>query len=60
MFFYEYQFWYFHLFQKLKLKILSLQKLIEQLRAEIKEKTHKITELEEKLKSQVKASLNTW
>lgn len=40
--------------QKLKLKILSLQKLIEQLRAEIKEKTNTITELEEKLKVQVK------
>ena len=40
-------------FQKLKLKILSLQKLIEQLRAEIKEKADTITELEEKLKAQV-------
>ena len=39
--------------QKLKLKILSLQKLIEQLRAEIKEKSGTISELEEKLKTQV-------
>lgn len=36
------------------MKILSLQKLIEQLRAEIKEKTNTITELEEKLKVEVK------
>lgn len=40
-------------FQKLNLKISSLQKLIEQLRAEIKEKGNTITELEEKLKAQV-------
>lgn len=38
--------------EKLKLKILSLQRLIEQLRAEIKEKTGTISELEEKLKAQ--------
>jgi len=36
------------------LKILSLEKLIEQLRAEIKDKGNTITELEEKLKAQVK------
>lgn len=36
---------------------MSLQKLIEQLKAEIKEKSATITELEKKLKTQVKAVL---
>jgi len=40
--------------EKLNLKILSLEKLIEQLSAEIKDKGNTITELEEKLKAQVK------
>lgn len=40
----------------MKLKILSLQRLIEQLRAEIKEKTGILSELEEKLKAQVNVS----